>query len=620
MSGTPSSGSSESLAANLAIVAMFWIAGAAWAWFNLAAFPGFHPVERGLVFNEMLTQLLKGRFDISPATIGWEGFVRAGRTYAYFGIFCALLRAPLLIFGDIRTTDITSVSLFVATALSLACRLGAVALVFAGARLDRGFGALRTVVLAAVAFSGESVQFLRPSVYQEVVSWGAALAAGFVLLLAWLVLGRPRRTAMVHAAMAVLAGLALMCRVSFGVGLYAALGLVMAARLWLTVRDGGSWARTVLSRTPAAIVAMVLALLTLAVNYARWGDPLSFVPLQLNTGPNLAYADRLPRLARYGEFNLLRIPFALQYYFAPSLAADATQRRADVPGLPAAPVRGCGAAAGLAIAERSGDLCLRRDGRILGGVPPSPVRQPAGGAGGAGRPGGEPRAHAGGHQPHLPLPDGPLPGPGLRLLARAGGEHRARRGRQAPLRQSAPSGGGGGRGGGHGLAPALPDLAVRAGHRLSPLARRNRLLSGRGLGRRERPAAAQALPLGEAQLMRPGVRALALAVTLAVFAASSLVVLAQMTRVQPLGYDFSILWTGARVVARGHAARLYDFAYVLAEHARLTGDNRVGPLVYPPSMLWVLAPLAPLGLRDRLLAVGRDHSRPGCCRCSGRPC
>ncbi len=317
MSETPSSGSSEGLGATMAIVAMFWIAGTAWAWFNLAAFPGFHPVERGLVFNEMLTQLLKGRFDISPATIGWEGFVRGGRTYAYFGIFCALLRAPLLIFGDIRTTDITSASLLVATVLSLACRLGAVGLVFAGARLDRGLGSLRTVVLAAVAFSGESVQFLRPSVYQEVVSWGDALAAGFVLLLAWVVFGRPRRTAMVHAGMAVLAGLALMCRVSFGVGLYAALGLVMGARLWLAIRGGEPWARTVRQMTPAVIVAGVLAILTLTVNYARWGDPFSFVPLELNTGPNLAYAERLPRLARYGEFNLLRVPFALQYYFAP---------------------------------------------------------------------------------------------------------------------------------------------------------------------------------------------------------------------------------------------------------------------------------------------------------------
>ena len=47
---------------------------------------------RGLVFNEMLVRLLHGRFDISLATIGDEAIVHQGRTYAYFGIFCALLR------------------------------------------------------------------------------------------------------------------------------------------------------------------------------------------------------------------------------------------------------------------------------------------------------------------------------------------------------------------------------------------------------------------------------------------------------------------------------------------------------------------------------------------------
>src|SRR5208337_3713923 len=45
-----------------------------------------------LTFNSMLDHLLLGRFDVDPQIVGWEGFVRGGRVYAYWGIWCALVR------------------------------------------------------------------------------------------------------------------------------------------------------------------------------------------------------------------------------------------------------------------------------------------------------------------------------------------------------------------------------------------------------------------------------------------------------------------------------------------------------------------------------------------------
>ena len=42
----------------------------------------FAPVHDGMVFNSMLTHLLRGRFDVAPATIGFEGFARNGRIYS----------------------------------------------------------------------------------------------------------------------------------------------------------------------------------------------------------------------------------------------------------------------------------------------------------------------------------------------------------------------------------------------------------------------------------------------------------------------------------------------------------------------------------------------------------
>ena len=142
----------------------------------------------GRVFNEMLVRLLQGRFDISPATIGNEAIIYKGRTYAYFGIFCALLRLPLLLVGRIDA-DVTKASILVAAAVSLGARL--LALNLAAGRAAGLSRPLRLILLSAVVFGGESVQFLRPSLFQEVCSWGAALAAVFVLLAVTRMFGPP---------------------------------------------------------------------------------------------------------------------------------------------------------------------------------------------------------------------------------------------------------------------------------------------------------------------------------------------------------------------------------------------------------------------------------------------
>ena len=57
------------------------------------------PVElaaRGMTFNSMLEHLLRGEFDVDPAAVVFEGIIRDGRTYVYFGILPAFLRLPLL--------------------------------------------------------------------------------------------------------------------------------------------------------------------------------------------------------------------------------------------------------------------------------------------------------------------------------------------------------------------------------------------------------------------------------------------------------------------------------------------------------------------------------------------
>ncbi len=263
----------------------------------------------GLVFNEMLVRLLHGRFDISPQVIGAEGIAYHGRTYAYFGIFCALLRLPILLLGQIGM-DATKLSMIAAAMVSLGARLAALSLA-----LTRAQGLsprLRLIILAGVAFGGESVQFLRPSLFQEVCSWADALAALFGLLAVRRMLGAGSATRL-YAGMALMAGLGLLCRVSCGLGLYAALGLMLCVEAW---RARASF-KGLAGLAPAALILILFAGTAAGINAARWGDPLTFVPLRYQLMSTRYEPDRLQRLDRYGEVNLQRLPLALQYYFAP---------------------------------------------------------------------------------------------------------------------------------------------------------------------------------------------------------------------------------------------------------------------------------------------------------------
>jgi hypothetical protein len=113
--------------------------------------------------------------------------------------------------------------------------------------------------------------------------------------------------------MALVAGLELLCRVSFGMALYAALGLMLCVEAW---RSCGRL-EALRSLAPAALVLALFAGAAAGVNEARWNDPLMFVPMSYQTIQIAHAPDRAPRLERYGALNLRRIPFALQYYFAP---------------------------------------------------------------------------------------------------------------------------------------------------------------------------------------------------------------------------------------------------------------------------------------------------------------
>ncbi len=271
-----------------------------------------------MVFNSMAEHLVHGSFEVSPSAIDFEGFVRDGRTYAYWGIFCAAIRMPLLLIPGGSGTDVTALSSLTAIMAGVWFNLRSLALVARMVPDGREKGFLLVICTAAVLMSGAPTAFMRLSIYQEICFWAGALAAGFVYgALRCLLENRYPSGRLTW--MAILAGLALNARVSTGVGLYAALGLLMVSLL--LTRDPAS--RAALTRrlpglSAPLIVLAAFALVAGVINYGRWGNPLVFVDFRYyGIYAEASHADNPIRLHTYGAFNIQRIPFGLLYYFLP---------------------------------------------------------------------------------------------------------------------------------------------------------------------------------------------------------------------------------------------------------------------------------------------------------------
>jgi hypothetical protein len=210
----------------------------------------------------------------------------------------------LVLVPGFARTDITWWSCLVAAWLAVWFQMRAIALIWVTRSLPRQ-NWLAAALLISVVLGGQHIQFLRPSIYQEPINWAFAQAMAFIFLTTRgliTVRGFDRSTL---CWMAVCAGAALLTRVSFGIGLYAALGLFLVAR-----GHYRTWP------VPAGILLM-FAMLTGIVNAGRWGNPFTFADFSHYNLSQDVYPDRLGRLAAYGAFNLARIWLGLDYYFLP---------------------------------------------------------------------------------------------------------------------------------------------------------------------------------------------------------------------------------------------------------------------------------------------------------------
>jgi hypothetical protein len=276
------------------------------------------PVPYGLTFNSMLSHLLVGRFDVDPQTISDEGTLRHGLVYAYFGILPAVLRLPFVWLPNFASTDYSRLACVVAVAIMAGFKLLSVQTVWrvAGTRERLALPILFTI---AILIGGPQIQFLRPSVYQEVLLWTGTLSAGFVYFVLRGYYSERGFSLSVLNSLALIAGLCLLTRVTMALGLYIAFGLLWLHLAWRSLRDPEGRSRTAgLARLVVPVVILLaFAAVTAYVNYERWDNPLTFAGSQGYIWATVNAPDRFLRAKEYGEFNLIRLGYNLIYYFFP---------------------------------------------------------------------------------------------------------------------------------------------------------------------------------------------------------------------------------------------------------------------------------------------------------------
>ncbi len=284
-------------------------------------FNPFAPEKIGLVFNDMARRLLAWDFTSDPAIVAYEAFVKDGRTYAYYGIFPALLRMPLVLAGG-GGLQVARISCIAALMVTVYAYLRLFQAAMTGLT-RRGGGRFIWISLLSVVATGPQVYLLASaSLYHEVIFWAAALTALGNLIVARRWLRGEAMQSVDFYSLAVLAGTALLCRVPAGASLYVALLLLLLQSFIARVRriPAGRRVRDVLALPRwlalllgAGCLSLLFVVVQGVVNAGRWGSPFTLSPYE-HYAQFIAHPANLARYARHGLFAWPRLAMAVAYY------------------------------------------------------------------------------------------------------------------------------------------------------------------------------------------------------------------------------------------------------------------------------------------------------------------
>ena len=286
-----------------------WVCASAYYLFLITngTFDLFAREEGGLTFNDMASRLLQWDFTIGDSVEN-EGYVRDGRTYSYFGIFPALLRIPLLLMIDIKHTYISRLSCWAALTICCLLMLRIVSVVCKGSVRTRWGDCVSLCSKVALAFGAPALSMTFTSwVYNEPILWGTLWSLSFTLLLVHRIEAGRSLSRSDAIALGLFSGLALASRPTSGTALaiglatfgIAALFPVSQIRKFIGCAERrendqpplrgviavvvGSIFQVARSKLAFSLLACIpLFAAVLFVNYQRWRQPFTFMPIEFN--------------------------------------------------------------------------------------------------------------------------------------------------------------------------------------------------------------------------------------------------------------------------------------------------------------------------------------------------
>jgi hypothetical protein len=247
----------------------------------------FAPEMLDQVFDNMLIHLLRGEFTVDREAIGFDVFTRDAKTYAYFGVFPALLRLSALPFVEIARAPFARLSCLTAVVLYVALQLRMLLTVHETLPPQNRVRSFLAAMVAATVLGGPQLYILgSASIYHEPILWSAAMAAAFNLVVVRAAFGGGGLGTRDLVWLAILAGLAINTRASVGGALYLGTALLVAWTAWerhapgragrvSSVHDAGALPITRAIACDLDIVLSLGVLLLLAVavgivNFERW--------------------------------------------------------------------------------------------------------------------------------------------------------------------------------------------------------------------------------------------------------------------------------------------------------------------------------------------------------------
>ncbi len=250
------------------LVCLWFVTWGTWRIFEPDVFCGYYDAQA--------RALLHGRLDVPLESVGFEAFIRDGKSYGYFGLVPALLRIPLMLVFPDMDGRWSRLAILVACTLNLIFCYRLLLVMRnnrpAASRLEMAVDFL-FVLCAGI---GSSVLYIasRSFIFHEAIMWGSTFALMFSY---YLICYFRRPTLGLLGIAGLFAFLSFHSRPTAGAGAILALGIVFAIHSYRFVRTGSG-----LSRSHALLAGGILAVTGITycgVNYLKFRT-LDGVPLR----------------------------------------------------------------------------------------------------------------------------------------------------------------------------------------------------------------------------------------------------------------------------------------------------------------------------------------------------